>query len=559
MSGDRLGKATTLDSLATHPFAGTNVWRILETRAGVSHEKDFLVWNPYQSEVRTWTYGKFARDAAAVGAGLTARGVAPGDRVLIHLENCPEFLMAWFACAAIGAIAVTTNTHSATDELAFYADDCAPVGVITQPRFVQEIAKVVRDSTWIVCTDNNSGAPAASNDLPGRSDSFAALLGDPTELRPVLADPTAPMCVMYTSGTTSRPKGVVWTHANVCWCARLQAMSQSLTEGDRHFVCLPLFHSGGNMFGVLPTLWVGASFVLVPKWSTSRFWDISFRHRPTWLLLFGPSWRLLQSSIADPPRNHPYRMFGGVYSDTPLDAAYGTKSVGCFAMTELIAPPIAGDPYFPNRPMSAGRPVPGYEIAVVREDGVTRTDPEETGQLLVRGTRGVSIFAEYLNNPRATSDAFDERGWFLTGDLVTVHSDGFISYSDRMKDMLKVGAENVAASEVERVIATVPGVIESAVVGRPDEWLDEVPVAFVRCQQPVPGIADLIRQTCAARLADFKVPREIVVVPEFPRSSLGKISKVQLRRATGPDADRETLMRRWVEMATTDPSSRDDS
>src|SRR5262249_46286054 len=146
-----------------------------------------------------------------------------------------------------------------------------------------------------------------------------------------------------------------------------------------------------------------------------------------------------------------------------------------------------------------------YGICVVRDDGRTPVDIDEVGNLLVRGTPGVSMFAEYLNQPQATADSFDELGWFRTGDLVSVHADGYLSFVDRAKDMLKVGAENVAASEVERVILETGRVREVAVVGRSDEKLDEVPVAFVI---PADGGVDLTEQllaACAQRLADFKV------------------------------------------------------
>ena len=166
-------------------------------------------------------------------------------------------------------------------------------------------------------------------------------------------------------------------------------------------------------------------------------------------------------------------------------------------------------------------------------EGGRRCGPGETGDLAIRGVRGLSLFAEYLDNPQATAEAFDEHGFFATGDRVTVGADGALYFADRAKDMLKVGGENVAASEIERVIALVPGVAEAAVVARRDPMLDEVPVAFVRTVLATAAeraaLADAVTRACAASLAGFKVPREVRVVDELPRSTLEKIAKAQLR------------------------------
>jgi crotonobetaine/carnitine-CoA ligase len=180
--------------------------------------------------------------------------------------------------------------------------------------------------------------------------------------------------------------------------------------------------------------------------------------------------------------------------------------------------------------MSMGRPAPEYGVHVVDEAGHD-VAPGETGELRIAGVRGVSLFAEYLDDPEATAAAFDAEGRLRTGDRVRLAHDGFLYFADRTKDMLKVGGENVAASEVERIIAQVPGVVECAVVGRPDPMLVEVPVAFVIA---APGLdfealSAAVRSACRERLADFKVPREIAFVDEFPRATLNKVAKAELR------------------------------
>jgi carnitine-CoA ligase len=172
----------------------------------------------------------------------------------------------------------------------------------------------------------------------------------------------------------------------------------------------------------------------------------------------------------------------------------------------------------------------------------------------VKGTPGLSMFSQYLNQPEITAASYDEWGWFRTGDLVTVHEDGFLTFSDRSKDMLKVGAENVAASEVERVVMESGLVIEAAVVGRDDEKLDEVPVVFVVARPNVESVAERLVDICAERLADFKVPRAVYVVQDLPRSTLSKVNKVELRKVATRDADLAAAEARWLKEAGTDPS-----
>jgi crotonobetaine/carnitine-CoA ligase len=534
-----------------HPFVGTDMWQLLATRARTHAGRPFLVWQPFDREPSTLTFDQLARESASVAAGLATHGVSAGDRVLIHLDNCPEFVVAWFACIALGAVAVTTNTRSAPDELAYYAQDCAAVGAITQPKYASMVGTAAPGLRFVVSIGHDGGVPA---DLPAGAQPLDVLRGDPSEVPGRATDPLAPCSVQYTSGTTSRPKGVLWTHANALWGARYNAGNETLRSDDCHLVYLPLFHTNALAYSMLASLWVGARFVLTPKWSTSRFAEISVRHGCTWLSLMGLTTRALMQ--AEPPPGHSYRLFGSGMCDLPLDEPYGIKTVGWWGMTETISHPIVGDAHVPSRPMAMGRPNPLYGIKVVGPDGAP-VEPGETGELLVRGIRGLSLFAEYLNRPDATAESFDAQGWFHTGDLVVPHACGHLSFENRAKDMLKVGAENVSSAEVERVIIEVPGVVEAALVGRPDAGLDEVPVAFVLTSTDDPAVIARIEDACAQRLADFKRPRAVYRVATFPRSTLNKVNKVELRAVVEPDADRDAAVKRWIEEAATDPSGDD--
>ncbi len=526
-------RPTALSSLT-----GLGLWPLLQHRARISGEKTAMVWQPFDRPPRSWTFGELARDVAATAAGLTRRGIRPKDRVLLHLENCPEFVISWLACAAVGAVAVATNTRSTDAELSYFVDDSDVRAVITQPKFTNRLERIAVRASWLVSISHDAGAEPTAGFQSDSASSFGALAADPSTFEPLRADLAAPLCVQYTSGTTSRPKGVVWSHANGVWAARTNAVHEGLRPDDTYLCYLPLFHTNALSYTVLSCLWAGARFVLIPKWSTSRFWEISTRHRCTWLNTIGLTMRAIAE--LEPPAKHSYRVFGTGACDVEWDSTLGIKSLGWYGMTETVSHPIVGDLYTPNRAWSMGRPASEYEVAIVREDE-SPVDYEETGELLVRGQRGVSLFAEYLNSPQATAESFTDGGWFRTGDRVTWHEDGHVSYADRAKDVLRVGGENVAASEVERIIQGVPGVVEVAVVSKPDFALDEVPVAFVIAKGDADAIREAVLVECADRLASFKVPREVIVVEDFPRSTLAKINKARLREVAAEDrAERRT-------------------
>ncbi len=522
-----------------HPFEGMDVASLLRERARLRPDHPFIIWVPNEGDVQSLSYAAFEYRVRRIAGGLIRRGVGPGDRVLIHLDNCPEALTSWYACIWLGAVPVTTNARAAGAELSYFAAHSQAVGGITQPRFATLVADHCRDLRWLAVTDHDNGDEVDAARRPSGDDRFAALDGEPAAPRP--ADPLAACSVQYTSGTTSRPKGVLWTHANALWGARINAAHETLRADDRHLVHLPLFHTNAQAYSVLACLWVGATAVIVPRFSASRFWPVSIAHRCTWTSLIPFCVKALMTQ--DLPATHSYRLWGSAVESPPSDAHFGIPTMGWWGMTETITHGIVSDPALPGVPMSIGRPAPEYGIAIVDNDAVPVRDarPVESGEsgcLMIRGIRGLSLFREYLDDPVATEQSFDPQGWFRTGDRVELLESGAIRFGDRSKDMLKVGGENVAASEIERVVATVPGVRECAVVAGRDPMLDEVPVLFIRVDDRAPAdLEQRIMRACEQELARFKWPREIRRVNDFPRSTLEKIAKAQLRRQLAGDAD----------------------
>ncbi|WP_395670252.1 AMP-binding protein [Phenylobacterium sp.] len=507
------------------PLAGQDIRTLLTLQVEARPDAPYLIWAPFTGEHRTWTYAQFVERVKRVAGGLHARGVRAGDRVLIHLENCPETVFAWFGCGWLGAVGVTTNARSTADELAYFASHSGAVAAITQPRFASLLRGAFPGAAWIAVTDTDCGEPPET--ATEAADSFARLDGDPDQIPQRAPDPLAPFAIQYTSGTTSRPKAVLWTHANALWGGRTGANVQGLTAADRHLVSLPLYHTNAQSYSLLASLWAGGACIVQPRFSASRFWDNSVRHGATFASVVPFCTRALMERPVPP--DHRYRLWGNGICSPPTDAKFGIKTIGWWGMTETITLGTVGDVHFPNPSMSMGRAVPGYEFRVTRDDGQP-AQLGETGDFFIKGVRGVTLFAEYFNNPEATANAFDADGYFITGDRVTVGPGGYFFFADRAKDMLRVGGENVAASEVEMAINTVPGVLESAVVGRPHPMLDEVPAAFV---VPLPGapadLADRIIQATREKLAEFKAVREVHLVDALPRGTLEKVNKVELR------------------------------
>lgn len=517
----------------TNPFAGLDIPWLLQTQCQALGDKTLLTWAPFDAPPRAYAYREFYDLVGRLAAGLKKRGVAPGDRILVHLENCPEFLLSWFALAELGAIAVTTNTRSAAPELRYYIEHSGCSGAITQPSLTAVMDEAATGLKWVVVTDHNAAAEPSGAIAADPADRFSFLLcSEPlSPRRQIEADPSRPIAVQYTSGTTSRPKGVLMTHANWLWAGRVGTTHEGLRSDDIHLIYGPLFHVNALGYSFLPTLWAGASAVLQPRWSTSRFWSAACEHRTTWCSMMLFAMKVLAQT--EPPPVQPFRVWGTGVSGLAVAERAGVHLMGWYGMTETISHPITGfhDRY--NEPGAMGRAAPEYGVRVVDDEGCPARYGE-AGHLRILGVPGLSLFSEYLHNEAATREAFDEDGWFITGDRVVLLPNGTIRFSDRDKDMLKVGGENVSASEIERIIAAVPGVAEVAVVAKPHPMLAEVPAAFVRLFEPATDqtrqtIAAQIEHACVGALADFKRPREVIFVEEFPRANLNKIAKAQLR------------------------------
>jgi crotonobetaine/carnitine-CoA ligase len=487
-----------------------------------------LVWEPPTGPAagREWTYRQLRDEVWRLAAGLAQRGISTGDRVLIHADNSPEFLLSWLACATYGAVAVTTNTRSVAAEVRFFIDQANCVAAITQPRYAALVAEAGPGLKWMVVTPDDSG-DASGAGLAG-GEPFSALFA-PDLWAGRLPEPMLPFGIMFTSGTTSRPKAVVHTHANAVWASRMGPRNIDLDGSGRYLIYLPLFHVNAQAWSFFSVLGVGATAVLMPKWSTSRFWDVVARRQVTHFSLMPFCLPALMAEDRPPAPDLRVGVFGALMPD--WDRQFGIGVYAAYGMTETVTHAINGKPYEALQAGSMGRVGHGYEIAVVDKETGRLCGEGEVGELWLRGARGIALFLEYFDNPEANAAAFED-GWFKTGDMVVQGPGGNVFYRERDKDLLKVGGENVSAKEVEEVASRVPGVAGVQVVGKRHDWLDQVPVAFVVKAAGAPDDGALeaaVIGACRERLADFKVPRAVYFVDAFPTGTLDKILKNRLR------------------------------
>ncbi len=516
-------------TVARYQLHGQDVPWLLDHWAAHRGEHPFLIWEPKDGNDRTWTYSQFADATRSVAAGLAAKGVKAGDRVLIHADNCPEGVIAWYALSRLGAVAVTTNTRSVAAEVAYFIDHSKAVGAITQPQYASLVAEAGPNLGWVVVTADNSGVEAPADQLEHGRPGFDSLSGDPVAVPELDRDPLRPVGILFTSGTTSKPKAVVHTHGNVLWAAKVNPTNIDFRADDVYLAFLPFFHVNTQGWAIWSVLGTGGSVVLQPRFSASRFWEVIAKHKVSHISLIPFVFKAIGG---EPVPEHTVRVgvFGLIMP--VLDQWLGMRVIAAYGMTELVTHCIHSNPFESYPDMAMGKVSPGYEWMVVNHEAGRPAEVGEIGELWIRGVRGISVFAEYLDNPEANEKMFTPDGWCRTGDMVRLEADGNVFYTDRDKDALKVGGENVSAREVEDVCRTVPGIDDIAVVAKSHEMLDMVPVAFVirnAFAAPEEEMGPAIIAACKAALSDFKVPRAVYFLDEFPTAELGKISKKDLR------------------------------
>jgi acyl-CoA synthetase (AMP-forming)/AMP-acid ligase II len=509
-------------TLAQTMQADMNWFAVLAHHATRTPDKAITVF-----EGETTTYGEMASGAAALAGGLSERGVHRGDVVALLSYNCPEFLETVFAANYLGAIAMPINWRLAAPEVRFLLEHSGARALVCDEPLLDlanEATKGIETALVRV-----SLSPAGKDGWT----TLADLRATPNRVEPVPAAADDVHRLMYTSGTTGRPKGVMISHANLAWKNMAHIIEFGFTSSDLGLACGPLYHVGALDLTTTSLIAAGATTIIHRSFEASAVVDELERSRVTTVWL-APAMVNAIMALPDIEQRDlsSVRVVinGGEKMPIPLiERIQRTFPSAWFADAYGLTETVSGDTFLDRDSLvsklgSVGRPCLYLELDIWDELG--RPLPTgERGEIVMRGPK---VFSGYWRDPEATATAF-AGGWFHTGDVGIRDDDGYLYIVDRFKDMIVSGGENIASSEVERVLYEHASVLEAAVVGRPDERWGEVPVAFVVLRPDGTATPDVLLEHCRTQLARFKVPKDIMFLDALPRNPSGKVLKRELR------------------------------
>ena len=497
-----------------------NLGKVLTQRAGQSPDVEAYV-EP-TAELRL-NYSQLNNLANQFTSLLAAKGIQAGDRVATLLPNGNDFLALFYGAAKLGAVIVPLNTRLAAAELAFIIADSGSTALFYGPAFEETVSAI---------KSNTEHALQVSHWVVSGSELTGQLATQPTTEPDSQASGDDMLFIMYTSGTTGLPKGVVHTHSSIYWSASSWVTTMDMRYRDRLWLPLPMFHVAG-LTCLLACSLRGLTVVSQPDFDPVQAWNIIrdekvnvggavpailnyMRQVPAFEDFQSPHLRGFVTGAAPMPK-----ALIELYADKGMEVIQGyalTESGGggTFLLSEDSQ----------RKAGSAGKAAMFTEIAVRNSEGQFNATGE--GEVVIRAPY---MLKEYWNRPEATKSAFD-KGWFLTGDIADIDEEGFVFIKDRIKDMIISGGENVYPAEIENAIISHPAVTEVAVIGLPDETWGEVACAIVVSSDDSIGEADIVA-TCEQRLSRYKLPRRVIFAEAIPRNASGKILKRVLREQYG--------------------------
>lgn len=477
---------------------------------------------------QTYTYSELGQQVARVAGQLQALGVTAGKSVALIMPNSAEFLITYYAVVSLGARVIPINPLYTRDEIGYILTDSQAIGVVTLPQLAQallEFRNYLPHLQWVIsCGDKVEGAISWQN----------ALAAAPVQSWPELDDDEVAV-ILYTSGTTGRPKGAMLTHRNLCSNAESLRVYVRAMENDRFVLVLPMFHVFCMTVCMNMAVLVGGPMYILPKFSPAevvnviRDWQATiFAGVPTMYNF------IMQVPTAQPEDFRTLRLAisGGASLPVELlrnfEAKFQTIILEGYGLSEA-SPVVSFNPIDGNRKAgSIGLTIPGVEVKIVDEHDNELT-PGEVGELIVRGP---NVMAGYFNNPAATAEAL-RNGWLHTGDLARQDEEGYLYIVDRKKDMVIVGGFNVYPREVEEVLYQLPQVLEAAVIGVPDPNYGEAVVAFVAVKTGHTLTEEEVLNHCRQHLAKYKIPAKVILTGELPKNSTGKILRRMLKEQLG--------------------------
>lgn len=488
---------------------------------------------------RRWTHAEFASEVAAVAKGLIGVGIEAGDKVGIWMTNRPEWLFLMYAIPAVGAVTVPLNTRYRTEDVQYAVDQSDTSTLIFNDRsgpvdysaMVSEAAPAWAKVKRMIATgDQRPEGVASWSDLLAAGEELS---DDTLATRSAAVKADDPMIIIYTSGTTSLPKGAVHNHA-VIRNVMERAQMHGVTHTDVHAGYLPLFHAFGYTEVAIFSVLTGGKQVLFETFDADEVLDAAEREGITMLHGFDTHWSDFLRANRARSRELKIRLgtlAAGQESTTPVarrvqDELCSTASG--WGMSEVWTACVVGHVTntIEQRTEASGYPMHDVELRVIDPETGDDCAADEPGELLCRS---YTTMLGYYNKPEATAETIDADGWLHSGDQARLRPDGHVVFMGRLKDMLKVGGENVAPAEMEGRLRELDGVNDVAVVGYPDDRLGEVPVAYVLADEGADLDPTELLEHLRGKVASFKLPRHLRLVDELPMTPTGKIRKVELR------------------------------
>ena len=485
-----------------------NIPELLQQRAAAGPEKIFLF---SEADQRQFTYSEFVQAVGRAAGMLASHGVGKGDVVSLLLPNSVEYIVAYFACWRLGALAGPVNGHLKTQEIEYVVSNSESKLMLVNSEF---LAKVDGSRVPVKVFDSERQAGEGFTEVRAEIE---------------LQDEAI---IIYTSGTTGKPKGCLLTHGNVIANARQISTWLGFTEQDRLLTVMPLFHMNAVSVTTMSALYAGGSTVVSQKFSASRFWQIISDYQIT---SFGSVATMLSMLLSTYPDGVP----AGLKTDQLRFAMCGSAPVpaevlrrfeetfNClvvegYGLSESTCRSTFNPPDERRRPGSCGLPI-GNEMRVV-DDGDRDVPEGELGEIVLRGE---NILKGYFKNEAATASAF-RNGWFHTGDIGYRDADGFYYIVDRKSDMIIRGGENIYPREIDEVLYQHPQIAAAAVIGVADQLYGEE-VAAVVVLKPGANLSEAeVIEFCKARLADYKCPKAVRFVADIPKGPTGKLLKREL-------------------------------
>lgn len=523
-----------------------DLWQSVVERKGRRH---FLTFQNRVGDVFEYTYAAFDEDVNRIANVFLDLGIEKGDHVALHLHSSPEFLMCLFGLAKIGAVAVPINEQYLADEAEYILENSDAICVVVEPLFYETYQELLARGHYfpkgVVVARAGTESPRSNIDFSniytplgtveeGQQGIYdfwmmrceqSAILRDSCELAS-----DDPVQIIYTSGTTSRPKGVVLTHANMVFSGLYGDWEVSLRGSDRVLTSMPACHSNFQLAALMPVITAGASLIIVEKYSATRFMKQIRHYKATVIQCVAMMLRTLLLQPVDPEeKNHCVRevLYFIPITDAEkeeFEQRFNMRIMNTYGSTESIGWAITDPPVGARNWPSVGRAGLGYKARICDMND-NELPPGEVGEIQIKGERGRSVMLEYYNNPEATENTFSVDGWLKTGDQGYQDDNGWFYFVDRKVNMVKRSGENISTTELEEILEQHPAIAEAAVIGVPDPIRDQAIKAFVRFAPGESMTLAEVEQYCKDHMASFKVPTFYEVVEDFPRTCSMKIEK----------------------------------